>query len=349
MGYALNVAAVTVISLGFLLAVLAHNFKGLSYIGKHDHQGFGWIVFLLVVVQTILGIRRPHKNEKLQHQIRSSINRIASNSMPDHGKGEDQDYQDTNFAYQVASGLHKNEQTAKTMPRSVWEWGHRLLGLTVVGLGLYTAYLGIGKYKLFYGSHTWMGTFVWIVVVMVYTMVMGVVVYVKSKHFRQVIWNTFHKSDGTEGDSLMKGEDRNLGSLFFKKAAKFANHPSTTTPQRNLLARRPSFDEHEYDAGIHAALAEAQDWQQKQDGRRERRKARRTTRRSKRRTGKRKKKDNTANPNPDGISDDASNDGFSSDDGMDFSSTHSYSSDDGVFSSSDDGGFISDAGDDGFA
>merc|ERR1712226_809795 len=214
------------------------------------------------------------------------------------------------------------------MSRSVWEWGHRLLGLFVIGLGLYTVSLGIGKYKLFYGDHTSMGVFVWTVVAIVYALVMAVIIYAKSKYMRRVIWATlFHRSDDTEGDALMT-EDTNFGGSYFKKVAKFAD-PSTT--QRNLLAGRSSMIDTEYDAGIHAALAEAQDWQQKQDDRKQRRNERRSKRRSKRRTGKRKKKDGTtANPNPDGTGDDGSNDGFSSDDGgISLDGDDGFASDDG--------------------
>jgi hypothetical protein len=126
---ALNGTAVVLTFISFLIGIFAFIRSGDPHF--HDeHPKYGLVVFIMVVVQACLGFVRP--------------------KLPGHGAAlakEEDSTEDEESNIKSAS-----KPTEKSSIRRYWEYTHRLVGVTVVGLAWYQCTTGLALLPQFIGN-----------------------------------------------------------------------------------------------------------------------------------------------------------------------------------------------------
>jgi hypothetical protein len=118
---------------GFGLAVAAYDGAGVPHFSG-THQRIGIAIFIIVLVQVLNGMLRPHisrpngDDEKGSTNINKTGHSDEEQSIPD-GIGSD-----------------------KTASRFAWEILHRCIGLALLGMGLYNGYTGLMLYAMRVGN-----------------------------------------------------------------------------------------------------------------------------------------------------------------------------------------------------
>lgn len=137
---------------GFGLAVAAYTGTGIPHFSG-THQRVGVTIFIIVLLQVLNGMLRPHIDKPSGDALKGSAR--------DTDSDEEQAFSDekksitasiVNFSLR-RSRAH-TPKTDKTVSRFAWEVVHRSIGLALLGMGLYNGYTGLMLYAMRTGNAT---------------------------------------------------------------------------------------------------------------------------------------------------------------------------------------------------
>lgn len=132
----LNVLVVLLTTIGFGLVVAATNKNGDDHFTENTHTKVGLAVFVLVFVQALFGYYRPPAAKKtIDKELDKTVEGSAQYAM-------DASRMDANANGKVEQSA-PNTPAEKSTLRVGWEYGHRLLAATLVGLAWYNCHSGI--------------------------------------------------------------------------------------------------------------------------------------------------------------------------------------------------------------
>jgi len=133
---------------GFGLAVAAYNGAGIPHFSG-THQRIGVSIFILVLLQVLNGMLRPH--------IPTPTSDVEKSSKTDSDEEQDLSNENKSITASVVNfSLRRSRahtpKTEKTAPRFAWEIVHRSTGLALLGMGLYNGYTGLMLYAMRTGN-----------------------------------------------------------------------------------------------------------------------------------------------------------------------------------------------------
>ena len=137
---------------GFGLAVAAYSRTGSPHFSG-THQRVGLTIFVLVLLQVLNGMLRPH----IDRPSGDALNGTAKDTDSDEEQAFS-DEKESITASIVNFSLRRSRahtpKTDKTVSRFTWEVFHRSIGLALLGMGLYNGYTGLMLYAMRTGNAT---------------------------------------------------------------------------------------------------------------------------------------------------------------------------------------------------
>jgi hypothetical protein len=170
-----NGGAVLLTTAAFALAVRAMSLDAKDnddHFRGSTHRKVGLAVFLLALVQTMVGFMRPRKPTPSRY----------SKATNDDNNDEEEEAHDASLSM-VRDGNDTTITTYSFAPhmaqlRRAWEIGHRCLGVTTLSVAWYACYSGMERFTTLYGGNTtlWIILF-WVVAVTLLapTLVVGII------------------------------------------------------------------------------------------------------------------------------------------------------------------------------
>jgi hypothetical protein len=141
-----NIMGIALTIIGFTLAVVASNKEGTPHFQTNSHQKIGLAIFVLALGQAFNGILRPHAPSSA-----SITPSVLSKQTMDSGKDN---MEDAVVVTDQNIGNNTHGAIIKTQARLIWEIGHRLFGVALLGLAWYNCYTGVNKFARFEDDYT---------------------------------------------------------------------------------------------------------------------------------------------------------------------------------------------------
>jgi hypothetical protein len=162
----LNMFAILCMVVGFGIAVYATNEKtAAGEDPKHftdlKHSTIGLVIFLLTFMQAIIGMVRPHGPKKAATAVngRTDVEGAAKQEAADmvaDSSGElerTQQSQHSNDSSDDKGAKSGSKESEKSIARRIWEYKHRITGLSLLGLSWYNCDAGLELLVQRYGEN----------------------------------------------------------------------------------------------------------------------------------------------------------------------------------------------------
>jgi hypothetical protein len=157
----LNMFAIMCMVVSFGIAVYATNVNSVDgedpkHFVDTKHKTIGLVIFLLAFVQAIIGMLRPHGPKtpttpvEVPENVEGAPGMTAEMAMasPDELKKTQHSNEDSDD--EVAKSGSK--ESSKSIARRIWEFKHRAMGLTLLGLSWYNCDAGLELFAERYGQ-----------------------------------------------------------------------------------------------------------------------------------------------------------------------------------------------------
>lgn len=150
----LNMMTLLLTVIGFLIAVVAMEKSGEHHFTENIHTRAGLTIMVLVVVQALAGYFRPAATPSAP----APSNTTKRSSQSDEELADDAE-EAQEVALEQKEVSEPAESTKKPLKRLLWEWSHRLGGVTVLGLAWYNCYTGIDIQHEDFETKDWSSAF----------------------------------------------------------------------------------------------------------------------------------------------------------------------------------------------
>jgi hypothetical protein len=157
----LNMFAILCMVVSFGIAVYATNVNSVdgedpNHFSDLKHRTIELVIFLLAFVQAIIGMMRPHGPKKLATHVEVPEDAEGAPGMtaemamasPDELKKTQHPNEDSDDE-EARSG---SKESGKSVARRIWEFKHRAMGLTLLGLSWYNCDAGLDLFAERYGQ-----------------------------------------------------------------------------------------------------------------------------------------------------------------------------------------------------
>jgi cytochrome b561 len=142
-----GVSAVIFTFFGFIVAVVATKKQGdLPHFKQETHQKAGLTIFLLVILQGLMGYFRPSPNPPKETATKDDNTKKAPGSVNDTVGDEGEVVilsADSDSDEEQKEKSENNQKKSFSVVRQYWEYIHRFLGITLLGLAWYNCQSGI--------------------------------------------------------------------------------------------------------------------------------------------------------------------------------------------------------------
>jgi hypothetical protein len=134
----LNALAAILTIVSFSIAVHIFNKEGEDeHFTEETHHTVGLVIFILTLLQALNGFFRPHLPHTEKHVV-------------DNGDDEEDENQDRNLEDEPTHVVIAEKSTA----RIVWEFGHRILGVSLLAMTWWQVQSGLGLFVDHFGDAT---------------------------------------------------------------------------------------------------------------------------------------------------------------------------------------------------
>jgi hypothetical protein len=152
----LNMFAILCMAVSFGIAIYLTNEKTADGVNprhflNRNHGTIGLVIFLLAFMQAIIGMMRPNgpKKPAAPVEIPEDIEGAAKNTTEDFVDTSDEF---TNDGSDGSVGKSGSKAPVKSIARRIWEYKHRITGLSLLGLSWYNCDAGLELYAERYGA-----------------------------------------------------------------------------------------------------------------------------------------------------------------------------------------------------
>jgi hypothetical protein len=152
----LNMFAILCMVVGFGIAIYLTNEKSADGVNPRHfldlkHGTIGLIIFLLAFMQAIIGMMRPNGPKKPATPVKAptDVEGAANNTIEDFVDTSDEFTINGSDSSVAKSG---SKDSGKSIARRIWEYKHRITGLSLLGLSWYNCDAGLELYAERYGA-----------------------------------------------------------------------------------------------------------------------------------------------------------------------------------------------------
>jgi hypothetical protein len=157
----LNMFAILCMAVSFGIAVYATNTNSVegedpNHFSDLKHRTIGLVIFLLAFMQAIIGMMRPHGPKKPATPVEVPTDAEGASGMtvemamasPDELKKTQHSNEDSDDEAAKSGSV----VSGKSIARHIWEYKHRAMGLTLLGLSWYNCDAGLELFAERYGQ-----------------------------------------------------------------------------------------------------------------------------------------------------------------------------------------------------
>jgi hypothetical protein len=160
----LNMFAILCMVVSFSIAVYATNEKTADgedpkHFTDLKHGTIGLVIFLLAFMQAIIGMARPHGPKKpatlveVPNDVEGAAEKTAEMVADSAGELErTQRSQHSNDSSDDEGAKSSSKVSERSIARRIWEYKHRITGLSLLGLSWYNCDAGLELYAERYGA-----------------------------------------------------------------------------------------------------------------------------------------------------------------------------------------------------